>query len=260
MSLLKEDKRVNQISKYKEKAEKFIKDLNNKSLKDCLGIPKKLERNESVKKGWIHDKCVFKSGSSNTITEKRICKCFYYRNRCRKNSMCQKDNCKIRFFKKEYKLNNCDVLDYEIPINYVTSKIGEFDLLIKYGNDSYAVEVKPPNSKETILRMILEILTYDFCNCYNEDCPDDYNHNISAIIKNVHPKEKSKLKDGIHYKLGIAFFEFKDNDKISKQLSQFKEHEKNKDYIISILNKYKISVFKIIKEPQVGYKIEKIYN
>jgi hypothetical protein len=252
MSLLKEDKRVNQISKYKEKAKQFIKDLNNKSLKDCLGIPKKLERNESVKKGWIHGKCVFKSGSGDRITEKRICKCFYYRNRCRKNSMCQKDNCKIKFFKKEYKLNNCDVLDYEIPINYVTRKIGEFDLLIKYGNDSYAVEVKPPNSKETILRMILEILTYDFCNCYNKDNPDDYNHNKErAIIKNNKADDNDKMKSGIYYELGIAFFAG------SKQHHQFEECKNNQD-VIKILKKYNISVFIINKdENKSGYKIEK---
>ena len=187
--LFKENKEVNNSNYYKM-AKEFVKNKN--CLSACLGIiPKELKRNDSVIKGWEHNECLFESNSSDRVTEKRICKCFYYRNK-----MCKKNKCNISFFEKKYMLNNCNVLDYEIPVSYVTSKIGEFDLLIKYKDDNYAVEVKPPNSKETILRMILEILTYDFCNCYNGDNKSVYNHDERAIIKNNNPNEKSKLKDG----------------------------------------------------------------
>lgn len=253
--LLKEKSEVNQISHYYDEAKNFLK--NNGKLSDCLGINiKQLKRNKSTVDGWKHIKCTFDYDEepSNRITEKRICKCFYYRNNGSKNRICQKEKCEIKIFDENFILNNCDVLDYEIPVNYVADKIGEFDLLIKYENENYALEVKPPKSKETLLRMITEILTYDFCNCYKDGSSADYNHKERGIIQNKEANKNNKLKTGIKYNLGIAFFDE------SAQHKKFKELIKNKKYaIIRILNKYNISVFNIKRESHVCYTIEKIY-
>lgn len=64
----------------------------------------------------------------------------------------------------ERKWNNVGeykVIDYEVPTDFVVDKVGGIDLLIKdkHGN-KYATELKPEGSKETLVRMIAEILTY----------------------------------------------------------------------------------------------------
>lgn len=248
--LLKDDNEVDQKSTYMDKSEQFFNSLKSNNLRICLGIPEKLVENKSVINGWEHKKCEY-SESSEKITETRIVKCFYYRNNKTDDIKCLKEKCPIKLYGENFILNNCDVLDYEIPIKYISDQIGEFDLLIKYQDVNYAIEVKQKGSKETILRMILEILTYDYCNCYDEENPNEYNHSKRAYIYN---KKDNKLNNdkGLKYELGIAFFEE------SEQWNQYNALKEN-DYVIKILNEFHISVFviKADKEAQNGYTIIK---
>lgn len=253
----KDNKEVNNETQYSSEAENFWNKIEKGIvLRECLNIPKELVENKSGQNGWEHIECKpvlsENEGKYKNDDETRLCRCFHFRN-VNNNSGCKREKCVIGYYEKNYILNNCNVLDHEVRTEYRISGIGRFDLILEYKKTNYAVEVKPQNSPETILRMILEILTYDFCNCYNKDNPDDYNHNKErAIIKNNKADDNDKMKSGIYYELGIAFFQE------SKQYHQFEEHKKNQDVIIKILKKYKISVFIISKdEDKNGYTIEK---
>ena len=297
VKLYKDSSEVRNETQYESEAEMFYSRIEDgTSLRECLNIPEKLVINEKGQDGWKHKKCNCKNNNGNkgmnvekttkdankepTNTEKRILRCFYYRDGKYTDRKCLGELCKIYLWnvKKKNILYGCTILDYEVPVKYKKEKvkskkdnkikkkesgIGNFDLLIKYENKNYAIEVKPPKNtndnkenKESIFRMILEILTYDYCNCYDEKNPNKYNHNKAKIYnKNDDILNKN---NGIYYELGIAFF------KESKQDEQFNFHkgkfEKDKeDVIIKILKKYKITVF-IISEFKDGYKIDKIYN
>lgn len=286
--LYKDQKEVNN-EEYSSEAENFWNKIEKGIvLRECLNIPKELVENENGQNGWEHKICDCNNRQDKNVqkvkkdeskkphnTEKRMIRCFYFRDEKYSDRMCLKKFCKIDLWNMERKnvLYGCNILDYEVPVKYKKEKvkskkdnkikkkesgIGNFDLLIKYENKNYAIEVKPPNQKkpETILRMITEILTYDYCNCYDEKNPNKYNHNKAKIYnKNDNILNKN---NGIYYELGIAFF------KESKQEKQFNyhkgEYEKDKkDVIIKLLKKYKITVF-MISEYKDGYKIDKIYN
>lgn len=89
---------------------------------------------------------------SGRITEKRLCRCMYYYN-SKKEKIC--DACKIE--KKWKNIGSTAVTEYEYPTKYVLDKVGGIDLIF---DNTYAVEVKPQNSSETLVRMFAEILTY----------------------------------------------------------------------------------------------------
>lgn len=109
-----------------------------------------------------HNSCDYKNSVNDRVTEKRICRCMFYYNRPATNSE-QKIRCSECNFKARWEnISDYQVLDYEVPMNTVTQNVGGIDLILKsQGMDMlYAVELKPPNSKETLLRMVAEILTY----------------------------------------------------------------------------------------------------
>lgn len=67
----------------------------------------------------------------------------------------------------EKKWNNTGkhkITDYEVPMEYVISKVGGIDLLI---DNKYAAEIKPEGSPETLVRMFAEILTYTIDSNYS---------------------------------------------------------------------------------------------
>ena len=67
----------------------------------------------------------------------------------------------------EKKWNNTGkhkITDYEVPMEYVISKVGGIDLLI---DNKYAAEIKPEDSPETLVRMFAEILTYTIDSNYS---------------------------------------------------------------------------------------------
>lgn len=94
----------------------------------------------------------------NTFTEKRLCKCLYYRNGKYYNS----EECSKCDFQDRYDIiGDYWITDYEIPAYYYGKGIGEIDLIISDGEKLYAAEVKPfKGNDETLLRMIAEIMTY----------------------------------------------------------------------------------------------------
>lgn len=103
------------------------------------------------------------------VTEKRICRCMnYYKS--------ESEPCKNCMLARKYHNNSqYKVIDYEVPCSSVMAGIGGIDLMLEKGNKQYAVEVKPPNSHESLVRMIAEILTYTL------DLPDNYKDAKPAI-------------------------------------------------------------------------------
>ncbi len=89
---------------------------------------------------------------TDTITEKRICRCMNYFD---ENSKTCNEECKLKL--KWKNVGDIKVLDYEKPTKNVMEKVGGMDLIL---DDHFAVEVKPYYSKETLSRMFSEILTY----------------------------------------------------------------------------------------------------
>jgi len=109
-----------------------------------------------------HNSCDYKNSVNDRVTEKRICRCMFYYNRPATNSE-QKIRCSECNFKARWEnISDYQIIDYEVPMNTVTQSVGGIDLILKsQGMDMlYAVELKPPNSKETLVRMVAEILTY----------------------------------------------------------------------------------------------------
>ena len=104
-----------------------------------------------------HNKCDMKENDSSRVLEKRICRCMYYYG---------KDIEKCNRCPLEKKYNNISnkfkVIDYEVPTKYVIENCGGIDILLEdtESGEKYAVEVKPKNSTETLVRMVAEIYTY----------------------------------------------------------------------------------------------------
>lgn len=118
------------------------------------------------------------------VTEKRICRCMnYYKS---KSEQCK--NCKLE---RKYRNNSqYKVIDYEVPCSSVMAGIGGVDLMLEKGNKQYAVEVKPPNSHESLVRMISEILTYTL------DLPEKYKDANPAIafFEQTSPTKSNRYK------------------------------------------------------------------
>lgn len=93
---------------------------------------------------------------SEKRTEKRICRCMYYYNASDKTKYC--NNCKLKV--RWRNVGKIKIEDYEVPMQSVVDSVGGIDLVINYNGEKYGVEVKPPNSTETISRMVAETLTY----------------------------------------------------------------------------------------------------
>ena len=89
---------------------------------------------------------------SGRVTEKRLCRCMYYFN-TEKEKICTTCNIETKW----KNIGRIAVTEYEYPTKYVLDNVGGIDLLF---DDVYAVEVKPQNSGETLVRMFAEILTY----------------------------------------------------------------------------------------------------
>lgn len=103
-----------------------------------------------------HNRCGGLKGSR--FTEKRFCKCLYYRNGKYHNP----DECRECNFADRFDITgNYRITDYEVPAYFYGKGIGEIDLIICDGKTQYATELKPyKGNEETLLRMIAEIMTY----------------------------------------------------------------------------------------------------
>ena len=105
-----------------------------------------------------HDRCGGLIGDS--FTEKRLCKCLYYRNgKYHRPAECEKCDFQERFDL----IGRYKIADYEVPAHYYAPGVGEIDLVLTDDEDGvpYAAEAKPDRGNdETLLRMVSEILTY----------------------------------------------------------------------------------------------------
>lgn len=99
--------------------------------------------------------------SQERITEKRICRCWNYFNKAN-NDYCEQ--CGFGFKRKN--AGSIEIVDYEVPTVFSMEQLGGIDWLLKKDAEIIAAEVKPPNSSETIVRMITEILTYTIGTSY----------------------------------------------------------------------------------------------
>lgn len=131
-------------------------DAGEEALKELLlgtAEPEKCAEHGSYRAG-DHARC---DGLDNkTFTEKRLCKCLYY-----KNSEYPKV-CGTCGFPDRYDIvGGYRITDHEVPAFYYGKGIGEIDLVISGEGKDYAAEVKPyKGNDETLLRMIAEIMTY----------------------------------------------------------------------------------------------------
>lgn len=120
-----------------------------------------------------HNYC--KRFDSATFTEKRMCRCLYFKKSGHKKEC---ETCKFRL-ERPYIAADSEyhIEDYEVPAFYYGDGIGEIDLILA-GKDGkkYATEVKPPKrivpdptakkgykvleNTESLLRMVAEIMTY----------------------------------------------------------------------------------------------------
>lgn len=159
-----------------------------------------------------HNRCGGLKGSR--FTEKRFCKCLYYRNGKYHNP----EECRKCDFVDRFDVTgNYQITDYEVPAYFYGKGIGEIDLIISDGKTQYATELKPyQGNKETLLRMIAEIMTYTI----------------------GYPAGK--------YAKAISFFEgTKQNAEFEKAIPEIKE----------LLAKADITVFRFEKTGEKAYKI-----
>ena len=167
-----------------------------------------------------HNRCAGLKG--NRYTEKRLCKCMYYRNSDHPTA-CDKCDFQDRF----YIVGDYHIADYEVPAHYYGDGIGEIDLVLSDGEVYYATEVKPyKNNSETLLRMIAEIMTY------TEGYPEG------------------------KYKRAIAFFEKNRDDGIDT--AQQSEYERADPTLMLLLKKAGITVFRFEEVGNKEYKICKL--
>ena len=103
-----------------------------------------------------HNRCGGLSG--DRFTEKRLCRCMYYKNGKYYNSNdCEKCEFQDRFAI----IGDYQITDYEVPAYFYGTGIGEIDLIISDGTIQYATELKAfKGNDETLLRMVSQIMTY----------------------------------------------------------------------------------------------------
>jgi len=105
--------------------------------------------------GDSHKACSRGKNESNEVKEPRICRCMRFYDAT--SPKCQ--TCTFPA-KRANGIPAFQITDNEQPTRYKMDKLGGIDLVWQWRGTDYAVEVKPPNSPETILRMAAEILTY----------------------------------------------------------------------------------------------------
>ena len=160
--------------------------------------------------------------STDAFTEKRLCKCMYYLNRgySRNCSQCKFEN---RF----YITGDYQITDYEVPAFYDGDGIGEIDLILTGDGMDYATEVKPyKNNRETLLRMIAEIMTY------------------------THGSQEPNRKKA------IAFFD--KNRQTGEKTWQQMEYETAGPELLNLLKKAEITVFRFEEAGEKEYRICKL--
>lgn len=205
-----------------EKTKKLIKAIETDTLEEFLfGSTNLVHKEHDPDRTTCKEN---KEKESANEDEERIIKCLFYKNQENVEKHCE--NCP---YKDMYNLEGrYTICDYQVPPYYDGKGIGKIDLIISDGSIEYATEIKAhrkektKTNKESLLRMIAEILTYTY----------------------GFPKEK--------YKPSIAFFE---------NTPQEIEWLTKEELLIKLIEKANISVFmfkEIGKKKHERFIIEKL--
>lgn len=225
MNMLYKDKpEMNQKSKLSEMLEdiaKLIKEAggvcDNRQIlrKELLGEENTSRKKEQKPK---HEEC--EGCKTERMTEKRMCRCMYYFNSADKSPHSKCDDCKIK--NKWKNVGEIDIVEYEYPTKFLTKSVGGIDLVIRDGDQEYAVEAKPIKSKETLARMFAEILTYTIeCEsnvCKPAICFFEGEEQWKEYF-NLDEAGKQALKDIERY---IKIYYFKKIEEDSENVQKFK--------------------------------------
>lgn len=157
MEHIKDKKKVNNISYYEKVAEELVDELGKYEAEfaELIDVP---ARETDTDRTCFTDE---KPSNEITTTEKRWCRCFYFTNAENGTPHCEK--CALRDTEGYHSkiAGNFRVADYEFVVTATTGYgLGNIDLILTDDNFAYFTEVKPKDSKETLLRMFLEIETY----------------------------------------------------------------------------------------------------
>ncbi|WP_044934422.1 hypothetical protein [Pseudobutyrivibrio sp. LB2011] len=149
-TLQKEKKYLKEIA---EKCKEAYKNgvMDTKVLSDFLVDPNARKGKELKPE---HTSCKGFKDTPRSGGEKQICHCMFYFNKDYPKNC---TNCNLPRWKN---VGTISIEEFEYPSRYDIPGIGGIDLVLNYDNVVYGAEVKPSNSKETISRMVSEILTY----------------------------------------------------------------------------------------------------
>lgn len=181
----KDNPTINHRSAQDENFEKLLNAINGNNLKDILI---KSEPDKSKPHIPDHSKCDYSKTDSERITEKRICRCFYYYNSDKITNECA--TCPFAFKKKN--IGDIKITNYEVPSEFVIEGIGGIDWLLDDNGKLLATEVKPPESSETLVRMISEALTYTI--------DTNYTPAICFFLKNKYGNDTKQMVDYRKYR------------------------------------------------------------
>lgn len=153
--LFKDKDQIGTKTYYIDIAEELYSRIQNGEDLESILVPNNAEKMDD--REYDHSVCNIIQTYTSTEREKRICHCMYGYN---SNAYSDCDNCAMKYIYKSKPNSKSCVIDFEVPTRYEREKIGGVDIMLEYDSEKYAVEVKPPNSDESLTRMIAEILTY----------------------------------------------------------------------------------------------------
>lgn len=159
-----------------------------------------------------HTSCKGFKDSPRSGGEKQICHCMFYFN---KEYPKKCINCELPHWKN---VGTISVEEFEYPSRYDIPGIGGIDLVLNYDNVVYGAEVKPPNSNETISRMVSEILTYSVVDRLLEFEPAIAVFRGSNQYNTIAEFEKNKDDDWLEITKHITVFviDYKKKDNINE--------------------------------------------
>lgn len=148
--LFYKERQINQISKYNDVVKSRLKD-------DGLAVILKGLSPEPYMGKFEHEK--ISCSCTGRKTEKRWCRCLVNSQQKSLTETCK--NCDLKnIYAKP--VENAVFRDFEVKVAKNKGG-GAIDLIMDYCGKTYAVETKRPDSDETVLRMVAEIITYVYC-------------------------------------------------------------------------------------------------
>lgn len=177
-----------------------------------------------------HSYCDYKQTDSERVTEKRICRCFYFYNNTSDELKCR--NCKFVFKKRN--IGDITIIDYEVPTKYVIDGVGGIDWVLQDKGEMLAAEVKPCSSNETLVRMLAEAATYtidtDYIPAVCFFLKDEKGSDTKQYLDYLKYKENSDFKDILKFKnFRILGIETTANTFKIIDMSDYKDENKNID-------------------------------